>query len=163
MTKLSALPLDPEAREALRALLAKARRARSRRSARGAIVLLTRVAAQPGLAAHVAEGVSAALDAALYRVDTKAFVSRFIGETEKNLSQLFSKAEQSNAVLFFDEADSLFSKAGDDETPPAYLLTQDRLKSWTGFCLIATQGDIEPDAALRRLFTLVISSGSALA
>ena len=46
----------------------------------------------------------------LYRVDTSCLVSKYIGETEKNISDLFKKAEKKQAILFFDEADGLFSK-----------------------------------------------------
>ena len=46
----------------------------------------------------------------LYRVDLGAVVSKYIGETEKNLERLFARAESSNAILFFDEADALFGK-----------------------------------------------------
>ena len=49
----------------------------------------------------------------LYKVDTAAVVSKFVGETEKNLSRVFADAQSSNAVLFFDEADGLFGKRGD--------------------------------------------------
>jgi AAA+ superfamily predicted ATPase len=46
----------------------------------------------------------------LYRVDLSGVVSKYIGETEKNLSRIFSEARTSNAILFFDEADALFGK-----------------------------------------------------
>ena len=46
----------------------------------------------------------------LYRIDLGAVVSKYIGETEKNLRRLFAKAENSSAILFFDEADALFGK-----------------------------------------------------
>lgn len=46
----------------------------------------------------------------LYKIDLSTVVSKYIGETEKNLSKIFKEAEASNAVLFFDEADSLFGK-----------------------------------------------------
>lgn len=46
----------------------------------------------------------------LYRVHLAAVISKYIGETEKNLSLVFSKARQSGAALFFDEADALFGK-----------------------------------------------------
>ena len=46
----------------------------------------------------------------IYRVDLGAIVSKYIGETEKNLAQLFDRAESENLVLYFDEADSLFGK-----------------------------------------------------
>ncbi len=49
----------------------------------------------------------------LYRVDLAAVVSKYIGETEKNLSQVFQDAQTTNAILFFDEADALFGKRSD--------------------------------------------------
>ena len=55
-----------------------------------------RLAREPGLA--------------LYRVDLTAVTSKYIGETEKNLSRLFAAAEAADAILLFDEADALFGK-----------------------------------------------------
>lgn len=49
----------------------------------------------------------------LYRVDISQLVSKYIGETEKNMSELFERAQNINALLFFDEADALFSKRTD--------------------------------------------------
>ncbi len=46
----------------------------------------------------------------LYKIDLSTVVSKYIGETEKNLSRIFTEAETSNAILFFDEADALFGK-----------------------------------------------------
>lgn len=46
----------------------------------------------------------------LYRIDLGAIVSNYIGETEKTLRRLFDEAEDSSAILFFDEADALFGK-----------------------------------------------------
>jgi len=46
----------------------------------------------------------------LYKIDLSTVVSKYIGETEKNLSKIFAEAESSNAILFFDEADALFGK-----------------------------------------------------
>jgi SpoVK/Ycf46/Vps4 family AAA+-type ATPase len=46
----------------------------------------------------------------IYKIDLSTVVSKFIGETEKNLSKIFREAEDSNAILFFDEADALFGK-----------------------------------------------------
>jgi SpoVK/Ycf46/Vps4 family AAA+-type ATPase len=45
-----------------------------------------------------------------YKIDLSTVVSKYIGETEKNLSRIFAEAESSNAILFFDEADALFGK-----------------------------------------------------
>ena len=46
----------------------------------------------------------------VFKIDLSAIVSKYIGETEKNLDRLFDLAEKSNAILFFDEADALFGK-----------------------------------------------------
>jgi SpoVK/Ycf46/Vps4 family AAA+-type ATPase len=46
----------------------------------------------------------------VYKIDLSSIVSKYIGETEKNLSRIFVEAERSNAILFFDEADALFGK-----------------------------------------------------
>jgi hypothetical protein len=65
----------------------------------------------PGTGKTLAAAIMAReLAADLYRVDLSRIVSKWIGETEKNLARLFDEAERSHAVLLFDEADSLFSK-----------------------------------------------------
>ena len=55
-----------------------------------------------------AEAIANELELPLFRTDPSKVVSKYIGETEKNLSALFGDVEESNAVLFFDEADALF-------------------------------------------------------
>jgi vesicle-fusing ATPase len=62
------------------------------------------------LAAHV---LAQALSRELFRIDLAAVVSRYIGETEKNLSALFDEAEASGAVLLIDDADALFGRGGE--------------------------------------------------
>jgi hypothetical protein len=57
-----------------------------------------------------AEVVAADLELDLYRVDLSGVVSKYIGETEKNLDRVFVEAETGNAILFFDEADAMFGK-----------------------------------------------------
>ena len=59
------------------------------------------------LAAEVIAG-DVGLD--LYKIDLSSIVSKYIGETEKNLKKIFGEAETCNAILFFDEADALFGK-----------------------------------------------------
>jgi AAA+ superfamily predicted ATPase len=54
--------------------------------------------------------VAQALQRELFQVDLSRIVSRYVGETEKNLSRIFDEAEQAQAILLFDEADSLFAK-----------------------------------------------------
>ena len=57
-----------------------------------------------------ADVIAGQLGLDLYKIDLAGVVSKYIGETEKNLSRIFSAAESSNAILFFDEADALFGK-----------------------------------------------------
>ena len=57
-----------------------------------------------------AEVIANDLDLNLYRIDLSAVVSKYIGETEKNLRRVFDAAEDGGAILFFDEADALFGK-----------------------------------------------------
>src|SRR4029453_12349069 len=57
-----------------------------------------------------AEVLASELQLDLYRIDLSAVVSKYIGETEKNLRRVFDAAEESGAVLLFDEADALFGK-----------------------------------------------------
>jgi len=49
----------------------------------------------------------------LYKIDLSSVISKYVGETEKNLSRVFEQAEDANAILFFDEADALFGKRGE--------------------------------------------------
>jgi len=57
-----------------------------------------------------AEIMAGALGLELYKIDLSTVVSKYIGDTEKNLARIFAEAETSNAILFFDEADALFGK-----------------------------------------------------
>jgi len=57
-----------------------------------------------------AEALANHLKLDLYRIDLSQVVSKYIGETEKNLVRVFDKAEKNDSVLFFDEADALFGK-----------------------------------------------------
>lgn len=75
---------------------------------RGVTALFT---GQPGTGKTMAADILAGeLDLDLYKIDLASVVSKYIGETEKNLAQIFDEAESSNAILFFDEADALFGK-----------------------------------------------------
>ena len=94
----------------------------------------------------------------LYRVDLATVVSKYIGETEKNLDRIFAAAEGSNAILFFDEADALFGKrSGVSDAHDryanievAYLLQ--KMEGYIGAVILATnfRSNID-DAFLRRL------------
>lgn len=102
------------------------------------------------------------LELDLYRVDLATVVSKYIGETEKQLAAVFSEAERSNVLIFFDEADALFgqrSQVRDAHDRYAnieidYLLQ--RLDTFSGVAVLATNRKSDLDAAfLRRLRTVV--------
>jgi SpoVK/Ycf46/Vps4 family AAA+-type ATPase len=105
-----------------------------------------------------AEVIANELKLNLYRIDLSAVVSKYIGETEKNLCRLFDGAEDGGAILFFDEADALFGKRSEVKDSHDrfanieinYLLQ--RIESYRGVAILATNMKSALDAAfLRRL------------
>jgi SpoVK/Ycf46/Vps4 family AAA+-type ATPase len=105
-----------------------------------------------------AQVLGADLGLDLFRIDLAATVSKYIGETEKNLDRIFSAAEGSNAILFFDEADALFGRRSDvrdshdryANIEVSYLLQ--RMDSYPGAVILATNfRQNMDDAFLRRL------------
>ena len=98
----------------------------------------------------------------LYRVDLSAVTSKYIGETEKNLAQLLARAEQSEVILLFDEADSLFGKRTDvkeanDRFANAqtnYLLQ--RIETYDGITLLTSNNRTRFDAAFSRRLDMVV-------
>jgi SpoVK/Ycf46/Vps4 family AAA+-type ATPase len=92
----------------------------------------------------------------LYQVDLSRVVSKWVGETEKQLASLFAAAESGHAVLLFDEADSLFSKRTDVKSSNDryanlevnYLLQ--RMESFAGIMILTTNHDSAIDEAFRR-------------
>ena len=103
-----------------------------------------------------AEVIANALRLDLYRIDLSAVVSKYIGETEKNLRRLFDAAENSGAILFFDEADALFGKRSevrDSHDRYAnieinYLLQ--RIEAYRGLAILATNMKSALDSAFMR-------------
>jgi SpoVK/Ycf46/Vps4 family AAA+-type ATPase len=99
----------------------------------------------------------------LFRVDLSAVTSKYIGETEKNLSQLLARAEQNEVLLLFDEADSLFGKRTDiheanDRFANAqtnYLLQ--RMESYDGIAVLTSNGRARFDDAFSRRFDAILS------
>jgi SpoVK/Ycf46/Vps4 family AAA+-type ATPase len=98
------------------------------------------------------------LDLDAYKIDLSTVVSKYIGETEKNLNRLFSEAETSNAILFFDEADALFGKRSEVKDAHDryanieinYLLQ--RMEEFQGLAILATnQRKNIDDAFFRRM------------
>ncbi|WP_051681902.1 ATP-binding protein [Cellulomonas sp. HZM] len=111
------------------------------------------------LAAHV---VADSLGADLYQVDLSAVVDKYIGETEKNLERVFAHAESLGAVLFFDEADSLFgSRSAVNDARDRYANQEvsyllQRMEASEGVTILATnlRGNLDP-AFARRLHFMV--------
>ena len=109
-----------------------------------------------------AEVIAAELGVDLFRVDLSARVSKYIGETEKNLEEIFSAAHAGDYLLLFDEADSLFGQrsavtdARDRyaNMEVSYLLQ--RLETYDGFVILTSnfQGNID-DAFLRRIHAAI--------
>lgn len=101
-------------------------------------------------------------DMDVYRVDLSMIVSKYIGETEKNLARIFDMAENRNWILFFDEADALFGKRTSTNTSNdrhanqevAYLLQ--RIEDFPGTVVLATNLRSNIDEAFSRRFQSVI-------
>ena len=99
----------------------------------------------------------------VYRVDLSMVVSKYIGETEKNLAKLFDKAEHKNWVLFFDEADSLFGKRTGVQNSHdryanqevSYLLQ--RVEDYDGLVILASNYKDNIDEAFLRRFQAIVS------
>jgi len=110
-----------------------------------------------------AEVLARELGLLLYRIDLSAVVSKYIGETEKNLRKLFDAAEDGGAILFFDEADALFgrrSEVKDSHDRYAnievnYLLQ--RMESFRGLAILATNMKGALDAAFVRRLRFIIN------
>ncbi|HEY5928592.1 MAG TPA: ATP-binding protein, partial [Kofleriaceae bacterium] len=115
----------------------------------------------PGTGKSMVAGLIAReLGLELYKVDLSRVVSKWIGETEKNLSQIFDAAEDGQVVILFDEADSLFAKRGEVKSSNDryanlevnYLLQ--RLDAFEGICLLTTNLDGSIDPAFKRRMTV---------
>jgi hypothetical protein len=109
-----------------------------------------------------AEAMSSALSLPMYRVDLSQVVNKYIGETEKNLKQIFDAAEASDVVLFFDEADALFGKRTEVTSAHdrfanieiSYLL--ERMERFKGLAILATNRRKDLDEAFTRRLRYLI-------
>ncbi|MET0827995.1 MAG: ATP-binding protein, partial [Microbacterium sp.] len=110
-----------------------------------------------------AEVLAGSLGLDLYRIDLAAVVSKYIGETEKNLGSVFDAAETSGAVLLFDEADALFGKRSevrDSHDRYAnieinYLLQ--RMEAFSGLAILASNMKSALDSAFMRRLRFIVS------
>lgn len=103
-----------------------------------------------------------AMDAELYRIDLSRVVSKYIGETEKNLSDIFEQASLSGAILFFDEADALFGKRSEVKDAhdkyanmeTSYLLQ--KMEEYDGLTILATNFAQNIDEAFTRRIQYIV-------
>jgi SpoVK/Ycf46/Vps4 family AAA+-type ATPase len=110
-----------------------------------------------------AEVLASALRLMLYRIDLSAVVSKYIGETEKNLRKLFDAAEGGGAILLFDEADALFGKRSEVKDSHDryanieinYLLQ--RMETYGGLAILATNHKSTMDTAFLRRLRFVVN------
>jgi SpoVK/Ycf46/Vps4 family AAA+-type ATPase len=111
-------------------------------------------------ATAAAEAMAKELRRDLYRVDLSAVVSKYIGETEKNLERLFAEAEAKDAILFVDEADALFGKRADvkdahdrySNLEVNYLLR--RMEKYDGLVVLASKPKLTLSMTLQRRFSV---------
>jgi SpoVK/Ycf46/Vps4 family AAA+-type ATPase len=109
-----------------------------------------------------AEIIAGELGIDIYKIDLSSVVSKYIGETEKNLSRIFEEAEESNAILFFDEADALFGKRSevrDSHDRYAnieinYLLQ--KMEEYEGIVILASNFQKNIDEAFTRRLRFVV-------
>ena len=109
-----------------------------------------------------AEVIANELGLDLFKIDLSGVVSKYIGETEKNLERIFDEAEHSNAILFFDEADSIFGKRSEVKDAHdryanieiSYLLQ--RMERYGGVTILATNLRANLDEAFTRRLQFVI-------
>ena len=109
-----------------------------------------------------AEVLAHHLDLALYRIDLAGMISKYIGETEKNIKRVFEAAEQRGVILFFDEADALFGKRTEVKDSHDrfanieinYLLQQ--MEAYPGVAILATNRRAALDRAFLRRLRFVV-------
>jgi len=134
----------------------------ARKSARG-LGLSTLFAGESGTGKTMAAEVLAnELHLDLYRIDLSSVVSKYIGESEKNLRKVFDAAEDSGAILLFDEADALFGKRSEVKDSHdryanievSYLLQ--RMEAYTGLAILTTNLKTSLDTAFQRRLRFVV-------
>jgi len=109
-----------------------------------------------------AEAIAGALGLDMFRVDLSSVISRWVGETEKNLREIFDAAEGGAAVVLFDEADSLFGSRGDVKQAQDRFANQEvsfllqRLEVFEGCAILTTNLQENIDEAFLRRFGAVV-------
>lgn len=117
----------------------------------------------PGTGKTMAAQVMAReLELELYKIELAAVVSKYIGETERNLNEIFEEAQKSQAIIFFDEADVLFSKRSEvkdsndkySNMEAAFMLQ--KMEEYNGIVILATNYQQNIDEAFKRRIKFLI-------
>lgn len=101
-------------------------------------------------------------DLPVYRIDLSMVISKYIGETEKNLSKIFDAASNKDWILFFDEADALFGKRSNIQSSNDRFANQEvsyllmRMEEYEGLAILATNLKSNIDKAFLRRFQLIV-------
>jgi hypothetical protein len=158
------LILPPEANEGVQELLARARHRHQvfeewgfRRKVGRGLGLTALFSGPPGTGKTMVAGLIAQeLGLDLYQIDLSRIVSKWIGETEKNLGAVFDAAEGANVLLLFDEADALFTKrtevksSNDRHANAEVNFLLQRIERFEGISLLTTNLETSIDPAFRR-------------
>jgi len=97
----------------------------------------------------------------LYRIDLSLVVSKYIGETEKNLEKVFKEAENKNWILFFDEADALFGKRSEVKDAHDKYANQEvnyllqRIEQYNGLVILASNMNTYVDSLRKRNYVII--------
>lgn len=110
-----------------------------------------------------AQAIAGELGMPLYRVDLSQLISKYIGETQKNIGKVFEQAGQLQGILLFDEADALFARRNEvndaqdkySNAETAYLLQ--KIEEWDGISILATNLLQNFDEAFRRRITYMLN------
>jgi hypothetical protein len=164
------LVLPPEVRSQLRAICQRVTAAERvldawelRRAAPGEAGVTALFAGSPGTGKTMAaEVIAGELGLDLFRIDLSTLISKWVGETEKNLTAVFAAAEDTNAILLFDEADALFGKRTEvrgatdryANMETAHLLQE--MECYGGVAILATNLRQQMDDAFTRRLTFTV-------
>ena len=132
------------------------RRRETARAEQSSVAVVVLSGSTPLRRNKAAELVAEELQLDLAKVNLSSVVSKYVGETEKNINRVFDEAERSGSILFFDEADALFGKRTSvkkshekyADAGAAHLLQ--RIEDHTGLVILTTNGKSRIDQALSR-------------
>jgi hypothetical protein len=151
--------LEPDLRQSTESRVDLSHVVRAAKSGRAAVLLRS---ADPSAALLAARALAADLGRNVYRVDLSRVVSKYIGETEKNLDAVFASASNANAVLLIEEADALLGRRTTVKDSHDRFANQEatsllqRIEKFDGVAILASNADRTNSAALSERFAFVL-------